>query len=365
MILNAYAVLDASLSALRLLVGLLVLGFGSSAWLVLYAGERRQARGCLRFARTVNLPAPYPLSRTLESRAALLFLLAFLLVGLDLAAWPVLYWLLQSYVPEWPGVMCIYGVMQVGTGSLGPSRFLPALVRTLQVTKPALIFLGGAWFVLYLVNRQTASGSLQGRVLLAVTALGLLAGVDAVVELTYLGIPKKEEFLSAGCCLAGSDVSEGSDRFLPSSLLSEGERPWLSALYFGGNAALVLALIGYTLWLRRHDRLPRLMPLLLSAVLALPVSALFLVEIEAPRLLHLPDHHCPYDLIPQAPGAVLGVVLFLWGSFAVGWAWVAGCCARCRESEPFLPATVGQLLSMGLWSYLVSLALVSLELYRA
>ena len=57
-------------------------------------------------------------------------------VGLGLASWPLLYLLLQSYVPEWPDVMCIYGVTRVGAGSVGASRFLPGLVTALQVLKP-------------------------------------------------------------------------------------------------------------------------------------------------------------------------------------------------------------------------------------
>src|SRR5262245_50599488 len=70
MIVNAYAVLDASLSLLRLLVGLLIIGIGITAWRMWQPGlapERRTA---------------------LEDRTALLFLLAFLLLGLNLVAWP-------------------------------------------------------------------------------------------------------------------------------------------------------------------------------------------------------------------------------------------------------------------------------------
>jgi hypothetical protein len=347
MILNAYAVLDASLSLVRLLVGLLIIGIGLSAW---------------RMASPELTPER---RRTLEDRGALLFLLAFLLLGLNLAAWPLLYLLLQSYVPEWPGVMCIYGVTQVGTGSLGPSRFLPPLVKTLQVTKPTLVFAGGAWLVLYMVNRQTATGPLLSRVLLALITLGLLAGADAAVEVGYLAIPKKEEFLSVGCCTAAVAPWERSARFLPEGLLRERDRPWLSAAYFGGTLGMVLALAGYTRRLRRHRTLFWLVPLFLGAALALLISAVFLIEVAAPLLLHQPDHHCPYDLIPQVPGAVLGIALFLWGSFAVGWACVAGGLARCPQTEPMLPATVRKLLLMGLWSYLGSLVIISLELLRA
>src|SRR5205823_3152370 len=103
-------------------------------------------------------------------------------------------------VPEWPGVMCIYGVTRVGAGSAGISRFLPGLIATLQALKPLLVFGSGAWFVLYLLNRRTRTGPLLGRVFLALVACGVLTVADAGVELAYLFIPKKEEVLATGCC---------------------------------------------------------------------------------------------------------------------------------------------------------------------
>jgi len=88
--------------------------------------------------------------------------------------------------------MCIYGVTRIGTGSLGPSRFLPTLVTVLQATKPALVFLSGAWFVLHTLNRRTRTASLTGRVLVLLVLAGSLAVADAAVETAYLVIPKKE-----------------------------------------------------------------------------------------------------------------------------------------------------------------------------
>src|SRR5262249_2084971 len=148
MIVNGYAVLDAFVSVLRLGLGVLVVVLGLSAW--------RMWRHSLG-----------PEERTsLEDRCYLLFSLGGLLVGLTLFAWPLFYLLVESYVREWPGVMCIYGVTRIGTGSLGPSRFLPSLVTGLQVLKPALLFASGGWLVLYLVNRRTRTAPLTGRVLL-------------------------------------------------------------------------------------------------------------------------------------------------------------------------------------------------------
>ena len=107
MILNSYAILDASLSLLRLALALLAVGLGVTAWRTgrhLLSTEGRQG---------------------LEDRSYLLALVGLLTLGLNLISWPLLYLLLQSYVPQWPGVMCVYGVTRIGTGSAGPSRFLP------------------------------------------------------------------------------------------------------------------------------------------------------------------------------------------------------------------------------------------------
>ena len=76
MILNAYAVLDAFVIFLRLVIALLVVGFGLSAW--------RRRRSSIT-SEDMSLQ---------ENRTYLLFLLAFLLLGLNLASWPLLYLLL-------------------------------------------------------------------------------------------------------------------------------------------------------------------------------------------------------------------------------------------------------------------------------
>ncbi len=352
MILNAYAVLDSFLSLLRLGLGLLVLGLG--AWLCLRCWGQR-SRGEAASADR----------KTFEDRCYLLFLLAGLLLGLNLVSWPIFYLLLQSYVPEWPGVMCIYGVTRIGAGSLGPSRFLPLLVTSLQVMKPALIFLSGAWFVLYLVNRRTRTAPLTGRVLLVLVASGALAVADAGAEVAYLTIPKKEKFLSAGCCTGVFDAEQQTARFLPRLWVGEEEAPWLYAAYYASNVGMVVALGFCGRRCRRGFPKGWLGPLLLGALLSLAINAVFLVEVAAPRLLHLPYHHCPYDLVPRAPEGLVAVALFFGGCFSVGWACVAGWLGGGSEAGPFLPDTIAGLLSRALLGYLGSLAMTSVELVLA
>ncbi len=348
MILNAYAVLDGFVTLLRLGLAFLVLALGLAAW---RAWRRRSEDAGKRTA--------------LENHCYLLFLLAGLLLALDVVSWPIFYLLLQSYVPEWPGVMCIYGVTQIGVNSVGISHRLPGLIEVVQASKPLLVFLSGAWAVLYLVNRQTRTAPLTGRVLLLVLATGLLALTDGSAEAAYLAIPKKQEVASAGCCTQAFDAPTHSSRVLPAALPDLSRGPWLWTAYYGVNGGMVLALGAYG-WLSRRGR-PGwwLVPLLAMALVSALVNALFLVDVAAPRLIHLPYHHCPYDLVPRAPESLLAIALYLGGCFAVGWACVADWLGGCLESRPFLAKLVGRLLVLALLGYLGSLILMSTELILA
>lgn len=344
MILNAYAVLDAFLSLLRLGLGLSVLGlafFTVRTWFRLPAGEAPELR------------------KPLEDRYYLLFLMAGLLLWLNIVSWPLLYLLLQSYVPEWPGVMCIYGVTRIGAGSIGISRYLPPLLTALQAMKPALVFLSGAWFVLHLVNRRTRTAPLTGRVLGVLVAAALLATVDAAAEATYLAIPKKEDFLSAGCCTSVVGGEAESGRYRPSALVKERFVPELFVVYYAANLGMVAVLASCLVPSGRQLPQVRLSLLALAALATLAVNVVFLTDAAAPRLLHMPQHHCPYDLVGKAPLSLGAVALFLGGCFCVGWAWVAGRLGRDPESRPFLVGTLSRLLCGALFGHLTSVLLMS------
>jgi hypothetical protein len=293
-------------------------------------------------------------------------LLATVLLFVNLASWPLFYLLLDSYIPQWPGVMCIYGVTQIGKGSEGLSRFLPGLLETLQMLKPVLVFTSGAWAMLYLVNRRSSHAPLMGRALLVLIAVGLLAGVDSLVESAYLLVPKKEVFASAGCCTLALDGP--SDRFIPSAIVGENGRAWLWTAYCVVNAAMIgglFAVIASAKFRATASAKPQAAVLLGGALLALPVSAVFLIDIAAPTLLHLPHHHCPYDLLPRAPESVLAIVSFVAGTFAVGWACVTAWFADCPETRPFLAEQVRKLLVVGLFGYLGSAVILAVEMTLA
>jgi hypothetical protein len=347
MILNSYAVLDGFLSLIRVILGLSMCWLSVAAWRAHRAGSTPEAR------------------EKLEDQSYLLFLMAFVALGLNVLSWPVFYLLLQSYVPEWPGVMCIYGVTQIGAGSVGSSRFLPDLVRLLQGTKPLLVFTSGAWFVLYLLNRRTRTAPLTGRILLLLIVFAALSVTDAVAETAYLVIPKKEETLSVGCCTAAFDRSARGSRFLPGVLVEEQYRRWLCGAYYAVNLGVALALFACRRLRQRQDLGGWTGPLLALLALSVGISGLFLIEVAAPVLLHLPYHHCPYDLLPRVPESMAPIALFVLGAFAVGWACSAQWGGRHEETETYLPIVEFNLLGLGLFGYLTSLFLMSIELALA
>jgi hypothetical protein len=341
MIVNAYAILDAFVSALRLGLGVLVVTLGFLAW---------------RFWRRHALQAEE--REKLETRCHLLLLLAGILLILNVASWPLFYLLLQSYIPQWPGVMCIYGVTRIGSRSVGISRWLPPLVTTLQALKPALVFFSGAWFVLHRIDRRTRTSPLLGRVLLLLSAAGLLAVADAAAEEAYLFIPKKEQVLAVGCCTGLVDEEASRTRFVPTTWIGEGHTEGLSRAYYAVNAAMGLALAVFGRRVGRNG----LLFFLLAALLCFAVSTLFLIETAAPRLIHMPNHHCLYDLVPRAPVSLIAVALFVVATFAVAWACTMAWLGDDPETRTILPATMRSMLHLSCLAYLGSMAILSVEL---
>jgi hypothetical protein len=341
MILNTYAVLTVFVGLIRVLTALAVLGLGIAAW-------RGHTRSSVSRER-------------LEDRFYLVHLLALLLLALNLVSWPLLYLLLQSYVPQWSGVMCIYGVMQVGVDSPGASRFLPGLLTLLQWSKPVLAFASGAWLALYLLNRRTRTGPLTPRLFLALVPLGVLAAGEVIAELAYVAIPKAEVFVPGGCCTEA--VANRPDAWLLSAD-ADGTRAWTWGGFYVANLAL-LAGLAAAFYRDGGPGSRGLCLLTLGGTAALILSGVFLIDIAAPRLLELPHHRCPYDLIPQAPESVLTVMLYLGGVFGLGWAGVVHWLGDTPETAPILPAVVRSVLGYSLWAYATALAMLSMELVLA
>lgn len=352
--LNSYAVLDFSVAMARLAAAAIVIVVGVNT-----LRGRRQPDDLHR--------------RWLMDRYYLLSLLGVLTLVLNLASWPLTYMVWQSYVPEWPGAMCIYGIVKIGEGSLGAAAWLPGLAATLQITRPALVFLTGAWLAAYLVNRQTRTAPLLRRGLFLLVATGVLGAFDSGVEAAYLAIPKREVFHSSGCCtVQPGATSKAPTTAMDSTVMDSNWHAQAQSLstpaFFAVCAAMAVAPLAVgALWGANPTRwrAAALAAPLAGAAVSVPVGRLFLTAKAAPAILGLPYHHCAYCLLPGAPEAVVGIVLFLLGAFAVGWACVAAWLGTCVEARPHAPRLVRRLLGLGSFGYAASALLMAVELALA
>lgn len=281
-----------------------------------------------------------------EERFHLLLLLCATLVGLSVVSWPLLYVVLESYVPSnggppWPGVMCVQGVTRVGTGSVGAASYLPALLNVLAVTKPLLVLVSGAWVAMHVVNRRSRTGALATRTTAALALCGLLAVADGATETAYLLIPKEEKFLAAGCCAVETPRSQVAATPVPKGPVT--------AAFLGVGVGAVLAISAA---IRRGGAW--LGVSLLLAAASLLAGGRFLVDVASPGFLHLPYHHCPYCLVRRMPETLVGIVLHVAGAFGVGWALIT----------PSADARKG-LLRMARFGYLGALVMATVMLLDA
>lgn len=297
MIFNSFGVLDSFLTIIRMVLGVWLLG------LAVFCKPSEQ-----------NAPLEGESGRSPENRRYLIGMISTVLLGMNVVGWPLLYALLHSYVPQWPGVMCIYGVTRIGTGSEGPSRFLPGILASLQITKPLIVFLSGAWLALYLASRHAPTKIISRRILASMLLVGGLSVVDAALEGTYLIIPKKERFLEAGCCSVALPGNGTHDTEIDDST-SWHNYTWAYLVVSG----LLSATLGWAFMRGTAPGTWTTGGLFGLAVVSIPVFLVFLNHVAAPTILGIPYHHCAYDLVSGAPVTLLGIVSFFLGCFSVGW----------------------------------------------
>lgn len=359
MILNGYAILATFVGLVELCVGIAVVCLAS-------AGLRRRA-------------ATGPALDTVAPRDAILLLLAFALVGASVASWPILYLLLASYIPEWFGVMCIQGVVRVGTGSEGAAGWLPTLVHALEFTKPSLVLAAGAWLTLHVADRRTRTSPLAGRVLGALLVVGLLATLDAAAQLAYVGIPKKERFLAAGCCVVPQDFADRTGSLGAADDTSAPAPRGRTTLVVSFYALSGVLVVGARWSATRDDRAAATAAtaaagtragwssaaLTVIALAALPITALFVAQVAAPVFLDRPDHRCAYCLLTSSPLAVTAMATYVAAAFATGWADVADRFGTTGETGAFISAQRRRLLRFASIGYLTALVILTGKLLAA
>lgn len=290
----------------------------------------------------------------LEDRSYLILLIAVVVLAIRLLSWPLFYATLQSFVPEIEGAMCIFGVTQVEHG----------LTKFLEVLKPVVFFLIGGWLFLYAVDRATKTYPLMRRKLLFLSIASLFILTDCVGDLVLFFRISPDALVS--CCTTVTDVADRPTRLVPQAFFGKRYEPILLPFYYLSNLGL-MAMVGLALGRKRLEARAFRRGLILSLIfLAAVVNGLIeffsLAEVIAPRLMGLPFHHCLYCLLRYVPDSSLMLLLFILGSFAVGWAFLISLIGAKGEAVEILPRYLKGLYGFSLITLFASLIMVSVHL---
>jgi len=260
---------------------------------------------------------------SLEDRSYLVLLIMVIVLLIRLINWPLFYVTLQSFISDIEGAMCIFGVTQVKAG----------LTRFLEFLKPTNFFLIGGWLMLHVLDRATKTSPLMRKKLLLLSIISLFVLIDSMGDI-FLMIGIAPESL-VSCCTTVTDILNRPTRTTPESIFGPEYAQSLQVLFFITHLAL-MGFIGVTLKFRIFRRL--ILGLLsLFAVLNAFVFLLSQIEVFAPRMMHLPFHHCLYCLWQYVPDSIVMFLLFILGTFSVGWGFTTELFGRQGEAADLLP----------------------------
>jgi hypothetical protein len=305
MILNALSITMIFIGALSALLAI----WGGISSLILYRKWKR--------------PAAPEEKTSLEDRSYLILLIMVIVLLVRLINWPLFYVTLQSFISDIEGAMCIFGVTQVKVG----------LTRFSEILKPITFFFIGGWLILHVLDRATKTSPLMRRKLFLLSIISLLVLIDSLGDIfLILGIAP-ESLVS--CCTTITDILNRPTRTTPESIFGPQYAQFLQSIFLITH----LALIGFVGLILRSKK-PRRAILGFLCLFSIVNAVLFLlsqIEVFAPRMMHLPFHHCLYCLWQYVPDSIVMYLLFILGTFSVGWGFTTELFGRQGEAADLLP----------------------------
>jgi hypothetical protein len=330
MILNALSITMIFIGVLSALLAI----WGGISSLILYRKWKRPSR---------------PEEKTsLEDRSYLVFLIMMIVLLIRLINWPLFYGTLQSFIHDIEGAMCIFGVTQVKV----------SLTRFLEFLKPITFFLIGGWLILHILDRATKTSPLIKRELLLLSVISLFVLVDSMGDILLMIGIAPESLVS--CCTTVTDILNRPTRTTPEAFFGPEYVQSLQVLFFITHLALI-GFIGVSLKFRIFRR-PILGLLFLFAILNAFIFLLSQVEVFAPRMMHLPFHHCLYCLWQYVPDSIVMYLLFILGTFSVGWGFTTELFGRQGEAADLLPGYLRKIYSFAFFFLLASLIMLIIHL---
>ncbi len=331
MIVNAYVVLAALAVLAEVLLG---------AALVTFAVRGIVARGTA--VRTSDGRAPAPGGA--DAASPLLAATASRLLVATLASAVLLFLVLRSFVPQWPGVMCIQGVLRVGSHDTGAAAWLPGLLAAAAVLTGGTILATGVAAVVHGIDRETRTAPLARTVALAMALAGVLAVAQGAAVAAYLAIPKEKPSFASGCCTVDA-ASLG-----PGATSGPARAAWTAAwtaAFLGVGAATAAG----SAWISRDgSAVPRRSGVALAAAGAaatLVTGGAFVHTSLAPAVQHLPLHECVFCALTAAPETWFGLVAGAAGVASVLVGAVATFCGTTDEAAAPAARRAAALLRWG------------------
>ncbi|GAB4411032.1 MAG: hypothetical protein OHK0032_06840 [Thermodesulfovibrionales bacterium] len=272
----------------------------------------------------------------IENRSYLLLNIAVAILFVRLLSWPFFYATLQSFVSDVPGAMCIFGV----------TRVKPYLSGIVQIFKPAVSFAIGGWMLLNSLDRKTETAPLFKRKFLFLFIVSILIFADSSLDLIYLTGFKVAN--PVACCTTLFDLPERMTAAVSVSILGEGYERYLLPMYYLSSLSFI-AFQSFSYYRLRPDQ-PLLIPItgvaIASVNAAVTIFAMF--EVIAPRIMHLPYHHCIYCMWQYVPTSILMTALFIIGTFSPGWALILDIAGRHEETATALEGYLKNLSLLGI-----------------
>ena len=290
-----------------------------------------------------------------ERKGYLVFLLACVTLSIRMIVWPWFYFMLQSFVSEVPGAMCMFGVTQI----------LPSTVTFLQIIKPIAFFIMGGWLLCYYVDKSTPTAPLARKNLFFLLIVCGVLLTDSITDAYY--VIRMKPLMAVSCCATFFDVPLRPSAMIPQAIFGRNFQKSLFIIFYLSNIILIILLFMSS---SKRDvlRLKYRRILLYSqgaiGIINIPVVLYAYIENIAPRLMQLPYHHCIYcfmgrGIVPDAP-IMLG--LFVIGTFAIGWMGILRIICRDKETQLLTERLVLKVNNLSAFCFLASLIMVTVHL---
>lgn len=165
-----------------------------------------------------------------EQRGYLVFLVACVMLSVRMLAWPWFYFMLQSFVSEVPGAMCMFGVTQI----------LPSMVTFLQIIKPISFFMMGGWLLCYYLDKSIPTTPLVRKNVLLLLIVCSILLADSIADIYY--VLRMKPLMSVSCCATFFDVPLRPSAMIPQAIFGRHFQKILFIVYYLTNIILIALL---------------------------------------------------------------------------------------------------------------------------